>query len=402
MGFLDVDGDSDQDLVIASYVEWSPELDLEVDFTLDGIGRAYGPPTGFPATDLELFVNDGAGGFSAEGALRGGAVRRSDRSVPVMKALGLAFADVDLDGTSDILVANDTTPNRLLLNDGTGVFSEAAAEYGFAYDIDGNSTGAMGIDVVRDPGTGRLICAIGNFANEPSSLFVQGSTGGFLDQSSVSGVGAPTRNALTFGTLLTDLDLDGRIDLLQVNGHIEPRIELVQSGQRYEQAAQVFRGTSDSGRFTPVDGALLGDLNTPIAGRAAATADLDLDGDPDLVVSAIDRIPLVLRNDLDPDPDSVLRVVVRGGAGAPQGTGSVIEVLGSGGGVLHRKRLDRTRSYLAQSDLVGLFPRSLPEPASTVRVRFPDGTVVTEAIPEDGRVVVRHGGGIDSTDSGPS
>ena len=97
MGFLDVDGDSDQDLVVASYVEWSPELDLEVDFTLDGIGRAYGPPTGFPATDLELFVNDGAGGFSAEGALRGLAVRRTDRSVPVMKALGLyreqAFAD---------------------------------------------------------------------------------------------------------------------------------------------------------------------------------------------------------------------------------------------------------------------------------------------------------------------
>ncbi|MEE2680947.1 MAG: VCBS repeat-containing protein [Planctomycetota bacterium] len=392
MGFLDVDGDDDQDLVVASYVKWSPRIDLEVDFTLDGIGRAYGPPTGFPATDLELYINDGAGGFAAEGASRGLSIRRADRAVPVMKALGLAFEDVDLDGAPDILVANDTTPNRLLINDGNGSFHEAAAEYGFAYDIDGNSTGAMGIDVLRDPGSGRLICAIGNFANEPSSLFVQGSTGGFLDQSSLSGVGAPTRNALTFGTLLIDFDLDGRIDLLQINGHIEPRIELVQSGQRYEQTAQLFRGTSELGRFNLVDGPLLGDLDIPIAGRAAASADLDGDGDHDLVVSAIDRIPLVLRNDLDPDPESVIRVMVRGTAGSPQGAGAVIEVLSEAGRVLHRTRLDRTRSYLAQSELLGLFPRSLPEPAKRVRVRFPDGIIRTVEVPEDGHVEVRHDG----------
>ena len=388
MGFLDVDGDTDQDLLVGSYVEWSPQLDLEVDFTLDGIGRAYGPPTGFPGTDLELYVNDGSGNFTAEGALRGLAVRRSDRPVPVMKTLGLVFEDVDGNGALDILVANDTTPNRLLLNDGSGVFEESAARLGFAYDIDGNSTGAMGVDVCRDPATGLMICAIGNFANEPSSLFVQSPSGGFLDQSSVSGVGAPTRSALTFGTLLVDFDLDGRIDLLQINGHIEPRISLVQSGQTYEQAAQMFKGGKALGRFEAVESGLLGDLALEIAGRAAATADLDQDGDHDLVVSGIDRIPLVLRNDLDPDPDSFIRVTIKGMPGAPDGEGAIVEVLSATGETLHLQRRDRTRSYLAQSDLVSLFPRSRPDQATSVRVTLLDGSQFTTMIPESGVVVI--------------
>ena len=387
-GFLDVDGDGDQDLFSASYVEWSPEIDLEVDFTLDGVGRAYGPPTGFRGTDLELHINDGAGRFSPEAAQRGLQLRRTDRPVPVMKALGLSFEDVDEDGDPDVLVANDTTPNRLLLNDGSGHFVDAGASSGFAYDIDGNSTGAMGIDTHRDPQSGRLICAIGNFANEPSSLFVQGGSGTFIDQSSLSGVGAPTRNALTFGTLLLDLDLDGRVDLLQVNGHIEPRIALVQSGQSYDQAAQVFRGLDRVAGFELVPSGELGALSQPISGRAAAVADLDQDGDPDLVVSHIDGVPLILRNDLDPAPGSVVEVTVVGPPGAPNGAGALIEVLESNGRVLHRQRLQRTRSYLAQCALVGLYPRSLPALAHSVRVTFPDGARRTVLIPSDGITVV--------------
>lgn len=254
--------------------------------------------------------------------------------------------------------------------------------------------GAMGIDTHRDPKSGRLICAIGNFANEPSSVFVQGGSGSFIDQSSLSGVGAPTRNALTFGTLLLDLDLDGRVDLLQINGHIEPRIALVQSGQSYDQAAQVFKGLDRVAGFELIPAEDLGALSLPISGRAVATADLDQDGDPDLVVSRIDGVPLVLRNDLDPQPGSVVEVTVVGPRGAPDGAGALVEVLDINDRVLHRQRLQRTRSYLAQCDLVGLYPRSRPESAHSVRVTFPSGVGRTVLIPTDGMTVVE----FDTTD----
>jgi hypothetical protein len=243
-GFIDIDHDHDLDLVVGSYVKWSPEIDLEVNYTLDGIGRAYGPPTGFEGTDIAIYVNDGNGVFTDESNARGLLLRRRDRDAPVMKTLGLCFEDADHDGDWDIFVANDTTQNRLFINDGKGVFTEHGVEQGIAFDIDGNVTGAMGVDVVRDEND--VLCAIGNFANEPSSLYGKyryGGTDSFTDRSAVSGVGPATRNSLTFGTIFLDFDLDGEVDLLQVNGHIEPEIARVQEGQSYAQRAQLFRGT---------------------------------------------------------------------------------------------------------------------------------------------------------------
>ncbi|MCH2145128.1 MAG: CRTAC1 family protein [Phycisphaerales bacterium] len=392
-GFADIDNDGDLDLVAASYVEWSPEIDREVDYTLDGIGRAYGPPNGFKATDLALYINHGDGVFRDEAGERGLHVRRDDRDVPVMKALGLLLEDIvdDQNTTSiDILVANDTTANRLFLNDGLGNFTEVAAGEGVAYDIDGKPTGAMGVDITSfDYDTW---VAIGNFANEPSSCYSyarwrSGSGSRFTDRSATSGIGPETRNRLTFGTLFLDADLDGQIDLLQVNGHIEPEIGRVQAGQSYRQSAQLFRATGSEPPFLEVPAEQLGDLADPIVGRAAASADLDRDGDIDLVISHLDAVPRILRNDLALPPGGIGRLRVIGSRGNPEAIGAKVVI--SGNAPNRSEQISRTRSYMSQSDLPIPFI-SAGKGTVSITVTFPDGqTTQLSSFEPDGDIVIR-------------
>lgn len=386
-GFADIDGDTDLDLVVLSYVEWSPAIDREVDYTLDGIGRAYGPPTGFKGTNLALWINGGDGTFQEESARRGlratGTSSETSNLPPApMKGLGLLLQDIvphRPDGAVDVFVANDTTPNRLFRNDGTGNFSEVGLDEGLAYDLDGRSTGAMGVDIARSLGNDDYtVIAIGNFSNEPSSLhrrmdYRWSDAEVFSDISLSSGVGAPTRPSLTFGTLLVDLDLDGEVDLLQVNGHLEPEIGRVQSGQDYRQRAQIFRNTGGEPLFLEVPAEQLGDLARPVVGRAAATADLDRDGDPDLVISHLDSVPLVLRNDLDDTGMRNCRIRIKGPAGNPHGIGTMVTVYANGG---FRQMVARTRSYLAQSSPVLLFPVPAEDATLDVLLELPDGRTI--------------------------
>ena len=204
----------------------------------------------------------------------------------------------------------------------------------------------------------------------------------------MSGIGFATRNPLTFGTLLLDLDLDGLPDLIQINGHIEPEILRVQKGQQYRQRAQVFRGVDEVGRFRTVGSDRLGDLALPMVGRAAASGDLDGDGDYDLVVTRLDDVPLVLRNDLDPEQDDVLIVEVRGRMANAGGEGVRLDVRDADGKILWTGELTRTRSYLSQSQprlLLGLEACRRP---LTVQATFPSGSVITRTTDGSEPVVI--------------
>ena len=346
--FVDIDADGDLDLFVCNYVAWSPEIDREVDYRLTGIGRAYGPPTDFPGTDSYLYRNDG-GTFVDVSEDAGVRVSNPSTGQPVGKALAVAPVDVDGDRRPDLVVANDTVRNFLFLNQGEGRFREAGVELGLAFDAGGASTGAMGVDAARFDNDDKLAVVIGNFANEMSSFYVaRPGEGLFSDDAIVSGVGAPSRRALTFGVFFFDADLDGRLDMLAANGHVEPEIRRVQASQRYAQPTQLFWncGKDCPRRYELLE--VVGDLDAPVVGRGAAYADIDDDGDLDVAITQVGGRAMVLRNDQTLGHNWV-RVKLASATANRHALGAVVTATVAGQGQV--RVVNPARSYLSQVEL---------------------------------------------------
>ncbi len=376
--FLDYDGDGDLDLFVTNYVQWSRDIDFEVDYQLTGIGRAYGPPTNYGGTNSRLYRNDN-GRFTDVSVEAGIIVNNPATGLPMGKGLAVTTLDYDNDGHTDLLVANDTVQNFLFRNLGTGAFEELGAVAGVAYDNSGSATGAMGIDAAWYNNDDDIAVAIGNFANEMTSFYVaQGGSGLFTDEAIVSGIGPDSRRALSFGVFFFDYDLDGRLDALQTNGHVENEINTVQPSQQYEQPTQLFWNCGiDCPRiFVNVTDA--GDLHAPVVGRGAAYADIDADGDLDVVITQAGRRPLLLRNDQQTGHRWV-RLELRGKRPNADAIGAVVEVQTPDG--IQRRRVAPSRSYLSQVELPLTFGLGDDPAVLAVRVRWPDGTVSEHPAP---------------------
>ncbi len=388
--FADVDGDEDLDLVVCNYVRWSPQIDREVDYRLDGLGRAYGPPMNFVGDVVRLYRNLDGERFEDVSDAAGLQVVHPTTGAPVAKALAVLPHDVDGDGDVDLVIANDTVRNFLFQNQGDGTFVETGTQSGLAYDAHGAATGAMGIDVAHHRNDAALAVAIGNFANEMTSFYVsQPGSGLFVDEAITEGIGPVSRSQLTFGLFFFDVDLDGRLDLLQANGHLEEDIATVQASQSYRQPAQLFWNTgAERGRlFAPVDAGLTGDLATPIVGRGATYADLDADGDLDVVLTQVAGAPLVLRNDQSTG-HHWLRVRLVGRPPNVDALGSEVEL--QSGGVRQRRTVMPTRSYLSQVERTLTFGLGEQRSIASLTVRWPDGETVTVPVAGvDREIVVR-------------
>jgi hypothetical protein len=396
--FLDYDGDARLDLFVCNYVTWSPEIDKVLGSRLDGKERRYSQPTLFKGAQCFLYRNKGDGTFEDVSKSAGVEVFEPEgigegaRLRTIGKCLGMVVCDADGDGWPDVVVANDTVRNFFFHNverNGKRVFEEKGLPVGVAY-AEGRARGAMGIDWAPwyRPRCNALL--IGNFADEPDTFLCQDDPTQlqFADVARAEGIAGPSRTPLKFGVLFLDYDLDGRLDFLTCNGHLDPGIGDIQKGQTYEQAPQLYWNTGEAGRgFQEVKKDTAGsDLFEPLVGRGCAYLDYNGDGAPDVVLTANGGPARLLRNDNKLGNHWVrLKLEGDGVRSNTSAIGAVVTL--EAGGRVQRREIASARGYLSASELVATFGLGKAAKVDRVTIRWPGRKAGTQVI-EGEKIVV--------------
>src|SRR5712672_2102111 len=365
--WVDYDKDGHLDLVVANYVQWSPETDLYC--TLDGKSKSYCTPESYKGTSVRLWHNRGNGTFED-------ATQKAGLGEPTSKTLGVAVLDFDNDGWPDLLFSNDTQPNKLYRNNGNGTFAEKAVVAGIAFSEDGVARAGMGVDTADYDRSGNTSLMITNFSNQMISLYHNEGKGLFVDEAPRSEVGRASLLTLGFGCFFFDYDLDGWPDILVVNGHIDPDIQKVQVNVKYAEPPHLFRNLG-KGKFAEVTKSAGAEFAAARVGRSAAYADVFNDGRLDVLLSTNGGAVHLFRNVAAKDSSSFTNHSVRfkliGTKSNRDGIGAVLRVTSSDG--TQTQMLKSGSSYLAANELVMTFGLGQLTKADAVEIRWPSGQV---------------------------
>jgi hypothetical protein len=360
--WVDFDRDGLLDLFVCNYVRWSPQTDVFC--SLDGRQKSYCTPEAYRGETPWLFRNRGDGTFEDVTATCGIFDSGS-------KALGVALIDDDRDGWPDIFVANDTQPNKLYRNQRNGTFKDVALLAGVALSDDGKARAGMGVDAADFDNSGRAGLAITNFEGEMVGLYRAREAGQYADVAVASGVGAASRQRLGFGCLFADLDLDGALDLVVANGHIDDTVRPISGHVGHAPPPLLFR-TPGGGTFRDVAAAAGGGFAQPRVGRGLAVGDFDRDGDVDVLMTVNNGPAVLFRNDQLAGHRS-LRFRLVGTQSNRDGIGATVRVFH--GGTSQTRMVKSGSSYLSQSELSVTFGVGRRDRVERVVVTWPSGRV---------------------------
>ncbi|MBL8215819.1 MAG: CRTAC1 family protein [Bryobacterales bacterium] len=289
-GFLDYDLDGDLDLYVARYLDYASDDTTYCGFKKPG-HRMYCDPRMFNGVPDLLFRNDGAGKFTDVSKAAGIAN-------PAGKGLGVAVGDIDGDGWPDLYIANDGVRNFLFHNQRDGTFTDIAYSAEVGFDMHGRPQAGMGTEIADYDGDGRPDIFVTNFALELNTLYRNMGDLRFEDRTEPAGLQSGFE-PLGFGTRFFDFDNDGDLDLHVTNGHVIDNVSLYSPRLSWAQRDLIYENLG-TGKFRDISATAGPAFQLPHVGRGSVVADLDNDGDLDIVISNLGDRPYIFRNDTRP------------------------------------------------------------------------------------------------------
>jgi enediyne biosynthesis protein E4 len=385
--FVDYDRDGHLDLFIANYID----MDLATAPTPDsgsclykGVQVACGPP-GLQGGKNILLHNNGNGTFKDVSEDSG--ILDANGTY----GLGVLVSDFNNDGWPDIYVANDSTASSLYRNQKNGKFEDISIEAGTAFSADGKPQAGMGVGAGDYDHDGNLDIVKTNFAGDTHSLYRNEGKDNFEDATFTAGLGLNTRY-LGWGCGFIDMDNDGWIDVLVINGHVYPEVEKLTTEAAYQQRKLLYRNLRN-GKFEDVSYKAGPGITSEIAGRGCAFGDFDNDGDMDVVINVVNGLPELLRCD-SRTGNNWIKVRTIGVRSNRSGIGARIRCVARHGKEL-LEQMDEVRSggsYFSQNDLRVHFGLGKADKVELIEVRWPSGQVdVHKNVAVNQLIVVKEG-----------